>query len=78
VSVSLQELTAHCEEITGNKINIHQVKENRLADIPIYITDNSKITETCGWAPKIGAKQTLTTIFDWIKNNEQLVKQLLQ
>jgi len=78
VSVSLQELTSLCEEITGNKIKIHEVKENRLADIPIYVTDNSKITATCGWEPKIGTKQTLSTIFEWIRENEQAVKNLLK
>lgn len=78
VSVSLQELTALSEEITGNKIKINKVPENRLADIPVYITDNSKITELCGWKPRIGAKETLTDIFEWIKSNENLVKQILQ
>ncbi|MBA3284460.1 MAG: NAD-dependent epimerase/dehydratase family protein, partial [Nitrosopumilus sp.] len=33
ISVSLKELTIHCEEITGNKIIINSIPENRPADI---------------------------------------------
>ena len=40
VSVSLQELTNICEKITGNTIPFESVKENRVADIPWYITDD--------------------------------------
>ena len=77
ISVSLQELTAICEEITGNKIEISQVAENRSADIPIYITDNTKITNHCGWKPQIGPKEILSDVFEWLKNNEESVKKLL-
>jgi CDP-paratose 2-epimerase len=77
VSVSLRELTAICEELTGNKITIHSVKENRAADIPIYITDNSKITSLCGWKPQLDAKATLADIFEWMKANESTLKSLL-
>lgn len=77
VSVSLFELTALCEDITGNKIKIHQVEENRAADIPIYITDNSKIQSICDWKPESSSRTILIDIFDWIKKNENSVKKLL-
>jgi CDP-paratose 2-epimerase len=51
-SVSLMELTAFCEKITGNKINIKPVPENRKADVRIYITDNTSVTEQTGWKPE--------------------------
>jgi CDP-paratose 2-epimerase len=77
VSISLKELTSICEELTGNKITIHSVKENRAADIPVYITDNSKITSLCGWKPNFDAKTTLSDIFEWMKKNESTLKSLL-
>jgi CDP-paratose 2-epimerase len=77
-SVSLKELSALCQEITGNKIQINAVKENRVADIPIYITDNSKVTSTLGWTPKITPKEIVVDIFKWIKANEAAVKSLLK
>ena len=77
VSVSLAELTTLCEQITGNTINIRKVAENRSADIPVYITDNSKINSICGWAPENSPQMILSDIFEWIKNHEQSVKKLL-
>lgn len=78
VSVSLRELTALCEAITGNKIQIHSVKENRSADVPIYLTDNSKITNLSGWKPENTPHKLLEDIFYWIKSNENKLKPLLQ
>jgi CDP-paratose 2-epimerase len=77
ISVSLKELTTLCEEVTGNTIVIEKVKENRSADIPIYVTNNELIKSQCGWYPKIGAKEILVDVFDWLKNNELSVKKLL-
>ena len=77
VSVSLFELTDLCQEITGNKVKINKIKENRVADIPWYITDNSKISNLSGWQPTISKKQILTETFDWMKNNENILKNIL-
>lgn len=78
ISVSLQELTAFCQEITGNKIPIQEVPENRAADIRIYITDNSKVTEKTGWKPQIQPKQILEEIFVWMKENEAQLATILK
>jgi len=76
-SVSLLELTGLCEEITGNKVGAASVAENRKGDIPLYITDNTKITNQIGWAPKRDTKGILTDIFEWIKKNEKQLKPIL-
>lgn len=77
ISVSLKELTELCEKITGNKIKINSVKENRAADIPLYITDNSKIMSLSHWEPKIKPEIILSDTFEWMKKNESLLKNLL-
>jgi CDP-paratose 2-epimerase len=77
ISTSLQELTAVCERITGNKIPIQPVPETRKADIRLYITDNSKITDLTGWSPQITVDEIMGDIFHWIKNNEQQLKSIL-
>jgi len=77
VSVSLKELTTWCEKITGNAININKVSENRPADIPIYLTDNTKVSAATGWKPTIGTEQILTEIFQWIKENESDLRPIL-
>ena len=72
ISLSLNEMTTLCEEITGNKIPIKQVPENRTADIRIYITDNSKVTAKTGWKPQISPKQIFSEIYEWIKENDPM------
>jgi CDP-paratose 2-epimerase len=76
-SVSLRELTAICEQVTGNKVAIREVKEDRAADIRLYITDNSAITAATDWKPSISVTQIVTDIYHWIKNNEGLLKPIL-
>ncbi len=78
ISLSLQEMTTLCQEITGNKITIQEVPENRTADIRIYITDNSKVSETTGWRPQIFTKQIFSEIYEWIKENEQQLAGILK
>ena len=77
VSLSLKELTAICEEVTGNTIKIEQVKENRQADIRIYITDHSKISAMSGWQPKIAREKIVADVFYWLKENEASLKNIL-
>jgi len=76
-SVSLQELTALCAEITGNKVGASSVMENRKGDIPLYITDNSRITALTGWAPKRNVRDIVTDTWNWINKNEKQLKPIL-
>lgn len=76
-SLSLRETTYLCEQITGKKIPIHQRPETRVADVRLYISDHRKITELCGWRPSRGPKQTLSDIYYWIRENENLVRATL-
>lgn len=77
-SASLLEMTAICEEITGNKIVLDSEFENRPADMRIYITDNSKITKEVGWYPKYNEKDIFKDIFEWLKENEAVLKNYLK
>ena len=77
VSVSLIELTEICENVTGNKIKISKIKKNRSADIPIYISDNSKIQELFSWKPEYSPTQIINDTFKWLKSNESTLKNIL-
>lgn len=76
-SASLQEMTAICEEITGNKIPIKSVTENRPADLRIYISDNTAIEAATGWKPEKTAKDIFADIYSWLRDNEQALKPIL-
>jgi len=73
-SLSLLETTTLCEQITGHRVTIHGQPATRVADIPLYITDHSKITDFCGWQPSRDAKQVLTDVYKWIVDHEALVQ----
>lgn len=76
-AASLLEMSQICEEITGNKIPITSVTENRPADLRIYVSDNSKIEGEKIWQPEKNVKDILSDVFTWIRNNEQSLKPLL-
>jgi CDP-paratose 2-epimerase len=61
----------------GNKIDIKAVKENRTADIPIYITDSSKFMQVSGWKPAKTPQDIVQDIYDWIKKDEALLAPIL-
>lgn len=77
VSISLLELTRICEEITGKKIPITPVSETRVADIPFYITDNTKITKTTGWHPLKKPVDIVEDIAKWIQDNKEFLFEIL-
>lgn len=77
-SVSLLELTQICEQVTGNKVKSNIVTANRKGDVPLYITDNSKITSQTGWQPQRSITDIVTDIYTWIKWNEKQLKPILK
>jgi CDP-paratose 2-epimerase len=76
-SLSLREMTGICEEVTGNRIEIPSSKEDRPADIRIFITDSSRLMAHSGWKPRQSPRQIISDIFDWIKQEEQFLRPIL-
>lgn len=77
-SASLQEMTKICQDITGNTIPIESEEENRPADLRIFITDNSAITEATGWKPEKSVSVVFEDIYRWIKQNEKQLEDILK
>ncbi len=76
-SFSLKELTEACEKVTGNSLDIKGVAEDRVADIKLYVTNNKKIMDFCGWKPSHNTTTIVKDIFHWIKKNETELKDIL-
>src|SRR3989338_5437860 len=66
VSLSLLELTDLCQKITKNKIKITQTRQNRPADLRIYLTDHAKLTAMTRWKPRRKAETIVEDIYRWI------------
>jgi CDP-paratose 2-epimerase len=77
ISSSLVEFTKTCENITGNKINFTADPNNRPGDIPIYISDCSKLYKTTDWRPKKSIENLAGDVFEWINKNEKQLKPIL-
>jgi len=78
VSLSLLETTALCRQITGNKIKVGSDLRNRPGDIPVYLTDNQKVTQELKWKSQKLATVILNDIFNWTRTNEPKLKKLYE
>jgi CDP-paratose 2-epimerase len=76
-SLSLLETTELCHEIAGQTIEIKETREKRPADVAWFITDNSKVMKRTGWSPQHTPRQTLQDIYDWIKQEESILRPIL-
>jgi CDP-paratose 2-epimerase len=76
-TVSLAELTELCTQITGKTIEMGSSLENRPGDLPIYITDNSKIMDFSSWKPEITIPTLLQEVHDWFIADEASLKAIL-
>jgi CDP-paratose 2-epimerase len=76
-SVSLKELTMLCEKVTGKKIKIESISEDRPADMKLYVTDNSKIEKITGWKPKRNIEQITKDVAKWIEENKEQLRPIL-
>jgi CDP-paratose 2-epimerase len=65
-SVSLAELTDLCEALTGTVLPISSTPEQRVGDVPVYITDNSKIAARFGWRPQRSVPQIAADLHQWL------------
>ena len=76
-SLSLLEMTELCQEISGNKIQIDSVFENRVNDVRIYISDCKKFYNLTNWEPKKDAQKTFEQIYKWIVDNKIKLERIL-
>ena len=70
-SVSLQELSTICAQITENKIKIDSDHQNRPNDIIIYITDNQSAHDHFGWQPRRTVQKLMEDIYNWTKSHRK-------
>lgn len=71
---SLKHLTNLCQKYTGNKIKIGKIIKTSSFDIPLYISDNSKVYKLYGWKPYKKIENIVEDIYTWIYNNKKIWK----
>jgi len=69
-SLSLLETTELCRQISGNDIDVRRASEDRPGDVPIYISDCTRLHGMTDWRPRRGAADVLRDIHAWIVEHE--------
>jgi CDP-paratose 2-epimerase len=69
VSLSLREASAICARLSGHELDIGAIPEDRDGDVPLYISDCSKLFAHTSWRPKRDAECVLADIHDWIESD---------
>ncbi len=76
-SLSLLETTDICRRLTGNEVPIEPIAETRAGDVPIYLSDCTKLFGLDEWRPKRSAEQVLSDIHEWIAADEAQIAEAL-
>jgi CDP-paratose 2-epimerase len=72
-SLSLQETTMLCAEITGNAVAVEHSSDTRPGDLPLYVSDCSRLYSLTDWRPRRGPGEVLADIDTWISAHESAV-----
>ena len=75
-SLSLLETTSLCQEISGNTIQIEKAVEDRPADLKYYVSDYSEIEKLVNWQPRKNPGDILSDIWNWMRENESILKNI--
>jgi len=76
-SASLLELTGICRELTGQHVEVASEPATARVDVPIYVTDNRKVTAELGWSPRRGVREVMEQIVAWIRNDRERLRPIL-
>lgn len=76
-SLSLRETTEICQRLTGNEVPMTPVEETRQGDVPIYLSDCTRLFGLDEWRPRRSAEQVLADIHEWIAADPERIAQAL-
>jgi CDP-paratose 2-epimerase len=76
-SLSLRETTEICRRLTGNEVAMTPVQETRQGDVPIYLSDCTRLFGLDEWRPRRSAEQVLADIHEWIAADPERIAQAL-
>jgi CDP-paratose 2-epimerase len=76
-SVSLLEYTRICEALTGVQLEIASRPETRPGDVPVYITDNTRVEARFGWRPRRRVEDVAGDLYQWIREHDAALRATL-
>lgn len=69
----LLELLNYLEEFIGKKIEV-SFSDWRPGDQKVYVSNIEKARKDFGWAPEVSVEQGLRKLFDWVYENQSMIK----
>jgi CDP-paratose 2-epimerase len=72
-SASLRELTAICQQVTGRRVPVTPVGDERYADVPLYVTDHRLLTAHAGFVPSLGVERIVADVAAWLRARPELL-----
>ncbi len=76
-SVSLAEFSTVCANVTDQSLPIGSLDDTRPGDIPIYITDNGRVTAQYSWRPRRSVTDIAGDLHTWIVDNRDALEATL-
>jgi len=76
-SLSLLETTELCRELTGNEVPIAAEPENRPGDVPVYLSDCSRLHSLTSWRPSREPRDVLADLLAWSAAHEDELRAAL-
>tara|TARA_B100000795_G_C22781548_1_gene432562 strand:+ start:461 stop:1489 length:1029 start_codon:yes stop_codon:yes gene_type:complete len=76
-TISLNNLTAHCEKITNNKIKFDKIKSTSIYDIPYFVTSNKLVSKTYNWKPKRNLLEIIHDTYSWLSSAKKIIKKYM-
>jgi CDP-paratose 2-epimerase len=76
-SLSLLELTELCREVTGRRVPVSASGDDRPGDVPLYISDCTRLFGLTSWRPSTDAASILADTYEWITANEGALEHAL-
>jgi len=69
-SLSILELLDMLEEVLAVKLDYYNIP-TRQSDQKIFVADITKINKSISWSPKVGAREGVLNMIEWVKGNIQ-------
>jgi CDP-paratose 2-epimerase len=77
ISLSLVETTQLCAEISGHSVEVRGNAAERPGDVPIYLSDCTRLEALTDWRPRRSAREILADVHAWISAHESALARAL-
>jgi len=76
-ALSLRETTELCREISGVSVAVDASSESRPGDLPIYVSDCSRLAAHTDWRPRRSSLDVLSDIHGWLTDHRRELRTVL-